>query len=220
MSDKPAPKKWNDMFCRVTNLDEETPRFSLKGAKSYLYEYDGYSGGHEGLDGIMKLLGEKGIKCHVSGTDSPLNVASFEYRYDFEDGGLEIYSGNYFFGPPGHGAFVVGFKAFRWLLEQLGMKQPRKFKNEIETDAEPPPAAVAGVEAATLLSPPADPQANAILAYLNQRGYQVASFDRLRRQIDSSITDEQFNQIILRNGTLFRRATIRGGKPGIGKRVP
>ena len=51
--------------------------------------------------------------------------------YNFEDGGLEVYSGNYLFGSPGHGAFVVGFNAFRWLLDQLGIKQPRRFKNEV-----------------------------------------------------------------------------------------
>jgi hypothetical protein len=50
-----------------------------------------------------------------------MNVADYKYIYHFEDGGFEIYSGNYFFGPPGHGAFVVGFKAFRWLFGQLGV---------------------------------------------------------------------------------------------------
>jgi hypothetical protein len=131
MSEKSAFKKRSDIFCRVANLDDETPRFSLIGAKGYLYEYDGYSGGHEWLDRIIKLLEKNGIKCRVSGSDSPLNVSSFEYRYDFEDGGLEVYSGNYFYGPPAHGAFVVGFNAFRWLLDQLGIKQPRRFKNEV-----------------------------------------------------------------------------------------
>jgi hypothetical protein len=52
----------------------------------------------------------------------------------FEDGGFEIYSGNYFFGPPGHGAFVVCFKAFRWLFGQLGVKQPRRLKNELSSE--------------------------------------------------------------------------------------
>jgi hypothetical protein len=66
------------------------------------------------LDRIIKLLKSIGLKCHVSGADSPMNVADYKYIYHFEDGGFEIYSGNYFFGPPGHGAFVVGFKAFRW----------------------------------------------------------------------------------------------------------
>jgi hypothetical protein len=89
---------------------------------------------------------------------------------------------------------------------------------EIETDVELP--AATGVGAATLLPPPEDTQAKAILAYLNQNGYQMASFDRLRRRIDSSNTDEQFNQIILRNPTLFRHAQIRGGIPGIAKLVP
>jgi hypothetical protein len=64
----------------------------------------------------------------------PYERRGLRYIYHFEDGGFEIYSGNYFFGPPGHGAFVVGFKAFRWLLNQLGIKQPRRFKNELSTD--------------------------------------------------------------------------------------
>ena len=130
MSDNSASEKWSDLFCRVTDRENGTPRFSLKGAKAYLYEYDGYLGGHSELDRIMKLLKNIGIKCHVSGADSPMNVANCEYIYDFEDGGFEIYSGNYTFNSPGHGAFVVGFKAFRWLLHQLGVKQPRRFKNE------------------------------------------------------------------------------------------
>ena len=134
MSGKQAQTKWSDLFCRVANREDGTPRFSLKGAKAYLYEYDGYSGGHAELDRIIKLLKSIGLKCHVSGADSPMNVADYKYIYHFEDGGFEIYSGNYSFGPPGHGAFVVGFKAFRWLLGQLGVKQPRRFKNEISSD--------------------------------------------------------------------------------------
>jgi hypothetical protein len=140
-------RKWSDLFCRVADFDEETPRFSLKGAKAYLYEYDGYQGGHEELDVIIELLQQRGIKRRVSAQDSSLNVSSFEYVYHFEDGGLEIYAGNYFFGSPGHGAFVVGFEAFRWLLDQLGIKQPRRFKNE--------PAAVDSV--ATGNHPTTDP---------------------------------------------------------------
>jgi hypothetical protein len=131
MNLKAVSKKWSDIFCRVANRDDGTPRFSLIGAKGYLYSGLGYLGGHEKLDRIIKILDKKGIKCYGSESSSPsLNVASFEYMYDFEDGGLEIYSGNHFCGPPGHGAFVVGFDAFRWLLNQLGIRQPRRFKNE------------------------------------------------------------------------------------------
>ena len=92
------------------------PRFSLKGTKAYLYEYDGYSGGNQELDLIINLLKSNHVKCDVSGADSPMNVASFEYVYYFDNGGFVIYAGNYFFGTPGQGAFVLGFKAFRWLL--------------------------------------------------------------------------------------------------------
>jgi len=143
MSEKSAFKKWTNLFCRVANRDDGTPRFSLIGAKSYLYSDLGYLGGHEKLDRIIKLLEKKGIKRHGSESASPgLNVSSFEYMYDFEDGGIEVYSGNYF-GPPGHGAFVVGLKAFRWLLDQLGVEQPRRFKNEpsAETISEKGPSA-------------------------------------------------------------------------------
>lgn len=128
--------RWTDLFCRTTECAAGTPRFSLKGAKAYLYEYGGYSGGHKELDRIIELLKRHGIKRRVSGSDSPMNVMDFEYVYRFEDGGFEIYGGNYFFhsGPPGHGAFVLGFKAFRWLLNQLGIEQPRRFKNELSSD--------------------------------------------------------------------------------------
>jgi hypothetical protein len=63
-------------------------RFSLTGAKSYLYSYDGYLGGYQKLDRITKLLKKNGIECHSSGSDSPLNVADYKDRYDFEDGRL------------------------------------------------------------------------------------------------------------------------------------
>jgi hypothetical protein len=59
----------------------------------------------------------------------------------------------------------------------------------------------------------------AILAYLNQRGYQMASFEGLRRRIDKSLTDQQFEDIIQRNPTIFRRARLAGNKPGIAKRI-
>jgi hypothetical protein len=139
MSGRSANKKWTDLFCRVPNSDDGTPRFSVSGAKGYLYEYDGYSGGHVTLDRIIEILEKHGISPDISGEDSSLNVSSFEYWFYIadssedgnEDGCLRIYCGNYFFGPPGHGAFVEGFAAFRWLLGQLGIKQPRRFKSEV-----------------------------------------------------------------------------------------
>jgi len=61
---------------------------------------------------------------------------------------------------------------------------------------------------------------NAILAYLNQRGYQMVSFDRIRRRIDSSLTDEQLDALISRHPTVFRPATLKEGKRGLAKLVP
>jgi hypothetical protein len=52
------------------------------------------------LDRIIEILKTNCIRCDVSGSDSPMNVSNFEYVYHFEDGGFEIYSGNYFCGPP------------------------------------------------------------------------------------------------------------------------
>lgn len=65
-----------------------------------------------------------------------------------------------------------------------------------------------------------DMRAQAILAYLNQRGYQMASFERLRRRIDESLTDEQFNEIILHNQGVFRHARLKDGRQGLAKLVP
>jgi hypothetical protein len=135
MSNLNTPDKWTDLFCRVADRDANTPRFSLIGSKGYLYGFDGYFGGHEELDQIMKILEKNGIKRNSSGSYNPASsVSTYEWVYNYEDGGLEIYSGNYLFHPPGQGAFIVGFEAFRWLLDQLGIKQPRRFKNEIAAE--------------------------------------------------------------------------------------
>jgi hypothetical protein len=89
---------------------------------------------------------------------------------------------------------------------------------EIETDVEPTDAAAADLIAST--PAPNGAPAQAILAYLNQRGYQIASFDRLRRRIDESLTDQQFNDLIAKNPTVFRYAVLGSGKPGIAKVIP
>jgi len=66
---------------------------------------------------------------------------------------------------------------------------------------------------------PDDVHAIAILAYLNQRGYRMASFDRLRRRIDENLTDQQFNDIISKSPAVFRHARLADGKPGIAKLI-
>ena len=60
----------------------------------------------------------------------------------------------------------------------------------------------------------------AILSYLNQRGYQAISFDRIRQRIDSSLTDIELNSIITNNSSTFRHAKLKTGKPGLAKILP
>jgi len=88
---------------------------------------------------------------------------------------------------------------------------------EIETE---PVAPKTATDSAASLPASEDTHAKAILAYLNQRGYQMASFERLRRRIDASLTDEKFNEIILRNPGVFRHTQLTDGKPGIAKVIP
>lgn len=65
-----------------------------------------------------------------------------------------------------------------------------------------------------------DPTVNAILAYLRQRGYQMVSFDRIRRRIETSLTDERLRALIEANPGVFGRATLKEGKEGLKKLVP
>jgi hypothetical protein len=99
--------------------------------------------------------------------------------------------------------------------------------NEIESAKEPElPKVVAldkiasDADSSIFTSVQSDNYANAIINYLNQRGYQSVSFERLRQRLDPNLTDQQFKEIIARNPSLFRSARIKGGKPGLAKRIP
>lgn len=60
----------------------------------------------------------------------------------------------------------------------------------------------------------------AILSYLNQRGYQAMSFERLRQRIDESLTDQKLNELIVNYPSVFRHAKLKTGKPGLAKLQP
>jgi TIR domain len=91
--------------------------------------------------------------------------------------------------------------------------------NEIETDADQA-TLVDPKEGAVVVADPTDKYVPAILGYLNQRGYQMASFDRIRRRIDPSLTDEDLQKLVARNSNIFRLATLKEGKPGLAKLLP
>jgi hypothetical protein len=88
---------------------------------------------------------------------------------------------------------------------------------EIEADATSEEDLAASAEGA---QPQQDPTVKAISNYLNQRGYQMVSYDRLRRRIDPNLDDAKLDALVANNPSVFRRAVLKEGKPGLAKRVP
>ena len=88
---------------------------------------------------------------------------------------------------------------------------------EIETEQESKAEKEARERRNVAVNPEDEADVKAILAYLNQRGYRMASFERLRKRINEKLTDERFRQLIQRNSSVFRKATLKGGKPGLAK---
>ena len=68
--------------------------------------------------------------------------------------------------------------------------------------------------------PQQDATVKAILAYLNQRGYQMVSYERLRRRIDPELTDQKLDDVVNANPTVFRFARLKEGKRGMAKLIP
>lgn len=69
-------------------------------------------------------------------------------------------------------------------------------------------------------TPEAEETANAILEYLNSRGFTMVSFERLRERLGPQLTDRQLQDLIKNHPTVFRLARLKGGRQGIAKRVP
>lgn len=88
--------------------------------------------------------------------------------------------------------------------------------NEIDSEA-PADAPPAPLKMAVASTEGADHDASIprILAYLTQRGFRMASFERLRGNIGLALSDEDFQRLIERNPSIFRNARIKGGKSGL-----
>lgn len=132
---------WSAVFKRVQpSLWEEVPTFKLRGSYGALYSYGSYQGGHEALDRLILACKEQGYPKKASASDSCFNVFSSEVFYDFEDGGLLIYAGNYISEETPVGAYLLGFEALRWAIQVLDLEPPRKLRGEVvpeEEDDEP-----------------------------------------------------------------------------------
>lgn len=59
-----------------------------------------------------------------------------------------------------------------------------------------------------------------ILNYLDQRGYQTVSYERLRNKIDESLSDAKIDALVEANRTLFRKITLKRDKKGLAKIIP
>jgi hypothetical protein len=64
-----------------------------------------------------------------------------------------------------------------------------------------------------------DPTVKANLAYLSQRGYQMVSYERLRKRIDTALSDEDLDELVSVNSSIFR-VTLKDGRRGLAKLVP
>jgi hypothetical protein len=89
---------------------------------------------------------------------------------------------------------------------------------EIEADATSQEDLVAASNVEEL--PQQNPTVSAILSYLNQRGYQMVSYDRVRRRIDPELSDAALDALVDSNPSVFRHAVLKEGKKGLKKRIP
>ncbi len=106
---------------------------------------------------------------------------------------------------------VVGALPWESLVESI-----REIEANVQREAEGDTT----WSASTDFQEPTDITAKAILAYLNQRGYQAISYERLRQRIDASLTDERLNALVLANPSYFRQARLKTRRPGLAKRQP
>ena len=109
------PKKWTDLFTRLEDSSSGQPRFSLRGVRSHLLGFHGYrKGDFKPLDEIIELLESETITPTIEESGNVRDpVRTYRWNYVFEDGGFEIYAGNYSGYEPRQDAFVSGFGALR-----------------------------------------------------------------------------------------------------------
>lgn len=90
--------------------------------------------------------------------------------------------------------------------------------NEIEVAQEEDKQSITSDSSENEISVEDNKYVQAILEYLNQRGYRMISFERIRDKIDSTLTDKYIADLIRRNYAIFRFARLKGNKPGLSKR--
>jgi hypothetical protein len=92
--------------------------------------------------------------------------------------------------------------------------------NEIDVEGEPNAARKSAAHRSTTPAVPGD-AANEILGYLNARGFNAVSYERLmKKKIGGDLDKAALDAIVDSHPELFRHARIKGGLAGLAKRVP
>lgn len=89
-----------------------------------------------------------------------------------------------------------------------------------EAEAEATPQKDLEAASAAEEPPQRDPTVQSILNYLTQRGYQMVSYERIRRRIDPELTDQALDALVDSNPSILRHAVLKEGKKGLAKLIP
>lgn len=63
-----------------------------------------------------------------------------------------------------------------------------------------------------------DPLVKKVLEYLNGKGIQLVSYERLRSRGICALSDDDLDKLVFDHAGIFRKARISGGKKGLAKR--
>lgn len=91
--------------------------------------------------------------------------------------------------------------------------------NEIQAQDETPQIQLAAESSARSAGSKSkeDKAAERILDYLNRRGFQMVSNERIRERIDPGFTDEFIDKVLKQHSDTFRPARLKGKRTGLAK---
>ncbi len=124
-SSLPSPlQRWSDVFS-ATRLPHV---YYMKGTRGLCSRSHCRCESHRFWRETVRFLQTEKIREVREGADSPINATTYEYTFRYLDGGFETVGGNHWGGR--HGAFVRGISALRFLCYGLGLRPPRRLRNE------------------------------------------------------------------------------------------
>jgi hypothetical protein len=122
---------WTKYFSEPAANPVEIQTFPIKRCRKFLDQPGGYRSGHKIIDTLLTYLSES--YCSPLTRLIPIpghSSAQILLEYRFLDGGLFLLSGDTALKKNSNRAYVYGVGAFRWLLFQLNLTQPKLFPPE------------------------------------------------------------------------------------------